>query len=214
MKKKIVFFSIFCLTVCVVIGWIFWQIEFKYSLPTPLPTNFKIVNLGEHVQIQGINPGRSSVLHFFNPECPCSKFNINSFKSLEKKYRNEVAFYVVLQSEDEDEIQKFRNRYEIDLPVILDHNGSISDQCGIYSTPQAVVLDKNSSIYFKGNYNKSRFCTRKETNYVQIALDSMIRDKPLPLFVRNELTLPYGCVLPSDETQTDNTFANLLNAIM
>jgi hypothetical protein len=58
-------------------------------------------------------------------------------------------------------------------------------------------------IYFKGNYNKSRFCTRKETRYVELALDSLIQHKPLPLFVQNELTLPYGCALPSDESMDE-----------
>ena len=211
MHKKIIFFSVFVLSVAGLIGRIFWQHELKYALPTPLPDNFSDVSIGSQVDFgaKDIPTGKSTLLHFFNPDCPCSKFNMKDFESLSKKYSGDINFYIVLQSGDDDAIVDFKERYGLNLPIISDHDGSISDLCGIYSTPQAVILDENSVIYFKGNYNKSRFCTRRETRYVEIALDSLIQNKPLPLFVQNELTLPYGCVLPSDETSEEAGFLNL-----
>ncbi len=208
-NKRIILFSVFVLSAAGFIGWIFWEHEIKYASPTPLPDNFRNVSIGSQIDLSGMHipSGKSTVLHFFNPDCPCSKFNMKDFESLSKKYRAHLNFYIVLQSDDADAAADFKNRYALDLPVITDLDGSISDLCGIYSTPQAVVLDESSVIYFKGNYNKSRFCTRKETRYVEIALDSLVQHKPLPLFVQNELTLPYGCTLPSDET----TEAGLLN---
>lgn len=205
MHKKIIFFTVFALSAISLIGWIFWEHEIKYASPTPLPDNFKDVSVGSQIDLRSINlpGGKSTVLHFFNPDCPCSKFNMKDFESLSKKYSKDINFYVILQSDDEDAEREFKKRYELDLPVLSDRDGMISDLCGIYSTPQAVILDKSSVIYFKGNYNKSRFCSRKETRYVEIALDSLMEDKPLPMFVQNELTLPYGCALPSDETSKE-----------
>jgi hypothetical protein len=210
-NKKVFLFSAFVLSVASLIGWIFWEHEIKYASPTPLPNNFKNVSVGAQIDLVSLNipADKSTVLHFFNPDCPCSKFNMKDFESLSKKYNAQVNFYIVLQSDDENAVNDFNERYELDLPVIRDRNGEISDLCGIYSTPQAVVLNKNSEIYFKGNYNKSRFCTRKETRYVEIALDSLIKNKPLPLFVQNELTLPYGCALPSDESPQELSLSNL-----
>jgi len=205
MHKKIIFFTVFALSAISLIGWIFWEHEIKYASPTPLPDNFKNVSVGSQIDLRSIKlpGGKSTVLHFFNPDCPCSKFNMKDFESLSKKYSKDISFYVILQSDDRDAEREFKKRYELDLPVLSDRDGMISDLCGIYSTPQAVILDKSSVIYFKGNYNKSRFCTRKETRYVEIALDSLMEDKPLPIFVQNELTLPYGCALPSDETSKE-----------
>jgi hypothetical protein len=126
------------------------------------------------------------------------------------RYKNSVQFYVVLQSDDYDAVGRFKKKYELNVPVILDRDGAISDKCGIYATPQAVLLDRNSTIYFKGNYNASRYCTRKETKFVELAIDSLIGNKPLPLFIRNMLTEPYGCTLPSDEgNQKNKTVFNL-----
>jgi peroxiredoxin len=211
MHKKIIFFTVFALSAMSLIGWIFWEHEIKYASPTPVPSNFKDVSIGSRVDISSlkISTEKSTVLHFFNPDCPCSKFNMKDFESLSKKYRDHINFYVILQSDDDNAEREFKTRYELDLPVFTDRDGTISDLCGIYSTPQAVILNENSVIYFKGNYNKSRFCTRKETRYVEIALDSLIQHKPLPMFVQNELTLPYGCALPSDESSKEAGLLNL-----
>ena len=203
MGKKILF-AAFSISALLVIGWIFWKQELKYSMPTPKPASFKEIDLGTTIGLD--LPGATSnekvtVLHFFNPDCPCSRFDMANFESMSRKYASQVNFIVVLQSDEEDAVEDFKDKYDLHLPVVLDQEGKISDQCGIYSTPQAVILDRNSTMYFKGNYNKSRFCTRQETSYAEIALDSLLAGRALPHFVQNELTVPYGCSLPSDETE-------------
>lgn len=189
------------------ICWIFWSQEIKYSLPTPVPVNFVDIKIGTNVDLTSdlkINKGKNTLLHFFNSNCACSRFNMKEFESMAHRFKDSLNFYVVLQSDDEGAVSQFQKKYELDIPVILDKDGIISDKLGIYSTPQAVILDKNSTIYFKGNYNASRYCTRKETKFVEIAIDSLVRNKPLPLFVQNMVSEPYGCTLPSDDDSQQN----------
>jgi hypothetical protein len=204
---RTILFSLFALTAAATIGWIFWEHEIKYASPTVVPDHFNDVPIGSKIDRAPFSASadKITVLHFFNPDCPCSKFNMKDFESLARKYSGQIEFKIILQSDDADAVEEFNDRYALNLPVIKDTDGKLSDMCGIYSTPQAVVLDKNSVMYYKGNYNKSRFCTRKETRYVEIALDSLVKEKPLPVFVRNELTLPYGCSLPSDEDSEKST---------
>jgi peroxiredoxin len=201
MGKKILFTG-FTIVAFIAIGWIFWKQELKYAMPTPRPVSFIDVDLGTTIalNLREVSKEKVTVLHFFNPDCPCSRFDMANFQSMTKRYSAKANFIVVLQAEDNDAIEDFKDKYAVNLPVVLDKNGEISDQCGVYSTPQAVILDKNLTLYFKGNYNKSRFCTRKETSYAEIALDSLLVGRALPHFVQNELTVPYGCSLPSDET--------------
>jgi peroxiredoxin len=195
------------------IGWIFWVQEIQYALPTPVPAHFVDVKIGDAIDLDGdlkVTRGTITLLHFFNAKCPCSRFNMQEFESMAHRYKDSVQFYVVLQSDEDGAVAHFKDKYELDLPVILDKDGVISDKCGIYSTPQAVLLDKKSVVYFKGNYNASRYCTRRETKFVEMAIDSLIRNKPLPLFVQNMLTEPYGCTLPSDDdNQKERTVFNL-----
>jgi peroxiredoxin len=212
-STKAILFAFVSLSVAMMVGWIFWEHEIKYATPTPIPDHFVDVAVGSELDLAAwkINGGKLTLLHFFNPDCPCSKFNMKEFEALTRKYREQVNFVVVLQCESDDELSAFNSKYNLNVPVIADTKGEISDVCGIYATPQAVILNKNSRIYFKGNYNKSRFCTHTQTRFVEIALDSLVADKPLPVFVQNELTLPYGCELPSDNPTQEPSFSNLFN---
>src|SRR3981081_3389719 len=96
MKKSII---IIWLTIIFTgIAFLFWHNEFVYSLPTPIPKNYKTVNPGTIIHIPESLRSKNNkpvFLHFFNPDCPCSKFNITHFKSLVKQYHNEVDFAIV-----------------------------------------------------------------------------------------------------------------------
>lgn len=210
MKGRIIIFSVSALLAAGLMGWIFWEQEAKYVLPTPVPDHFKDVALGQRVDLSSdhILPGRVAMLHFFNPDCPCSRFNMKEFERIAIKYRDQADIYVVLQSSDEDDAETFRAKYDLNLPVLLDKDGAISDRCGIYSTPQSVVLDTASRLYFKGNYNAARYCTRKETSYAEIAMDHLLKGEKLPLWVTTELALPYGCTLPSDDPDASSEIAS------
>ena len=71
---------------------------------------------------------------------------------------------------------------------------SIAVLCGVYSTPQAVLLDTNHKLYYRGNYNKSRYCTDKNSDYARMAIDSLLHHHEP---VNNEYALKaYGCQLP------------------
>jgi hypothetical protein len=53
-------------------------------------------------------------------------------------------------------------------------------------------LLKGQEVYFRGNYNKARFCTQPNSNFVEMAIGSLLADKEVPNF--NELaTTAYGC---------------------
>jgi hypothetical protein len=72
---------------------------------------------------------------------------------------------------------------------------SLATKCGVYSTPQAVILDAQGLLYYRGNYNKTRYCTDPNTSYANIALDSLLNDHQYPHF--NQFALKaYGCTLP------------------
>jgi hypothetical protein len=200
--NKLILFTAIMVSTMAMMSWIFWEQELQYSLPTPVPANFVDVKTGDTVDLRNdlaIKENKPVLLHFFNFDCPCSRFNMKEFERLAHKYKGQTDFFVVIQSEDEDAVERFNSKYELDIPAVRDKGGVISRKCGIYATPQAVLLDKNSAIYFKGNYNKARFCAKKETRFAEIAIDYLLKSEPLPLFMQYAVTEPYGCSLPSDE---------------
>src|SRR5882762_11917032 len=156
---------------------LFWHNEWKYSLPTPVPTGYRNVPPGTKVGLQALQTGaikKPVFLHFFNPDCPCSRFNVPHFKSLVKLYGSQVNFAIVPITDKKITIKEIQDRFGSDIPVLL--NSDLAKTCGVYSTPQAVIIDTNEKLYYRGNYNKSRFCSDKKTEYARIALDALINE--------------------------------------
>lgn len=194
MKKKILLVLWFSLLLTA-ISVLFWQNEFKYSLPTPVPANYHKIAMGSRIDLKCcLADQRPIFIHFFNPNCPCSRFNIPHVKSLIKKYGDRINFkIVVLNKERNFTIKEIQEKFDADIPVYFDKN--IADNCGVFSTPQAVILDTSQKLYYRGNYNKTRYCTNADSNYAQQAIDSLLKHNQSPSFDALALRA-YGCTLP------------------
>lgn len=122
------------------------------------------------------------------------------------KYKSEVNFVAVVQSSDMDPKSRsdFIEKYDLGIPVIYDADGHYANALGIYSTPQAVIIDE-SSIFYKGNYNKARFCTTTSTKFAEIALHALINNEPAPNFPE-VAEIAYGCELPSNGNTSTRLF--------
>ena len=184
------------------IAGIFWRSEWVYALPTPLPANYHPVSMGTKISW----PSRSAalfgrdhkplLLHFFNPDCPCSRFNIPHFRELIKQYGQKVSFAVVLVTDKDYSPDDIRHRFDLpeNIPVIRDSLMAVA--CGVYSTPQAVVVDTSGQLFYRGNYNRSRYCTDEKSSYAKLALENLLHNNLHPTF--DPLALKaYGCKLPT-----------------
>jgi hypothetical protein len=179
------------------IAYIFWYTDWKYSLPTPVPKQYHPVGAGTSIELNGklaVAGDKPVFIHFFNPDCPCSRFNIPFFKALARKYGDRVSFAVVVLNNKEYTATEVQKKFDLDIPVSFD--STIAADCGVYSTPQAVLLDATRHLYFRGNYNKSRYCTDSRSNYAQMAIDSLFGNVSRPLFAAYALKA-YGCILPA-----------------
>jgi thiol-disulfide isomerase/thioredoxin len=174
---------------------LFWRNEWKFNLPTPVPKQYVAVNAGEKInlsQLVSLNNDKPQFLHFFNPSCPCSRFNMPHFKELVKEYGHAVNFAVVVMSDKNWTEKEIQVKYDLSIPVYFD--STIAARCGVYSTPQAVIINNDQQLHYRGNYNKSRYCTDKKTNYAQMALEALLNKHKIELDVF--ATKAYGCQLP------------------
>ncbi len=158
---------------------LFWSQEAKYLLPTPVPSNYKTVATGTKIDVSLLPKANAYFLHFYNPDCPCSRFNSRHVKSLIRAYGDSVKMLVVVPSARD--LAKARQEFD-QLEMIVDEDGAIALNCGVYSTPQAVIIDQNSLLYYRGNYNKSRYCTSRASNFAELSLIALLNDQPSPSF--------------------------------
>jgi hypothetical protein len=180
-----------------IVGGLFWYNEYIYSLPTPVPDAYRFVNTNETIDIARslhLDSSKPIALHFFNPDCPCSRFNLSHFRDLVKKYGDDVNFVAVpmimlgQEYSDEDIVEKLG----VKIPVW--RKPGVAEACGVYSTPQSVVLNSNFKLYYRGNYNKSRYCTDKRSNYAEMAITSLVNNTSRPQFDAMALKA-YGCTI-------------------
>jgi hypothetical protein len=182
------------------IACIFWYQEIQYLMPTPVPAGYKVIHPEEFIRFDTAlirqQHKKPKLLHFFNPDCPCSRFNLKHFQALNREYQRKVDFYVVVDSEAK--IERAKGLISNDVTIVVDDNKRLANACGVYSTPQAAIIQSSNRLYFRGNYNKSRYCTNKESNFVQMALDSLVARKKAPTFIELATT-SYGCGIPTTE---------------
>jgi hypothetical protein len=181
-----------------------WEQDWKWGLPTPRPAQFKQPPIGarlalpEVVTTRWAAAGRPLFLHFFNPDCPCSRFNQDHVRDLIRAHRGRVAIIAVIEPEGAQVSPRAVERAERDLgvPVVLDADGSLAKRVGVYSSPQAVIVKPDGALYYRGNYNLARYCTDERTEFARIALEHVLAGAPTydaPVQAR----VAYGCPLPS-----------------
>jgi hypothetical protein len=105
---------------------------------------------------------------------------------------------VVLQAKDTLEaIRRYRD-WELPMAYVTDPGGTLAEQCGVYASPQAVLLAPGATLYYRGNYNTGRYCVNRETQFARRAVEALLAGQPTPLFPRVAETA-YGCLLPTLE---------------
>ncbi|EMR01013.1 DUF6436 domain-containing protein [Cesiribacter andamanensis] len=182
------------------VGYLFWQQEVKYVLPTPVPLHYAPAVIGDSLALSGLLPKgdtKGLLLHFFNPDCPCSRFNVKHFNYLGKTYGQQVQFAVVIP--EFADYKKARELIEAPIPVYVDSGDAIATACGVYATPQAVVLTAEGTLFYRGNYNRARYCTQKNSNYAEIALQHLLAGREAPQFGMLA-SQSYGCQFFEENT--------------
>ncbi len=194
--KKILVYVWLAILLCGV-ALILWYNQYVYSLPTPVPAHYHPVKNGAVIRLDEVlnfNNGKPVLLHFFNPDCPCSRFNVQHLKTLIGRYNGTVNFAVVLMTDKYYTPQQVKDRFNLQVPVVV--NPALAYACGVYSTPQAAILKADHQLYYRGNYNSSRYCTNPRTEYARLALDGLLQHKP-KVFFGAYATTAYGCSLPN-----------------
>lgn len=184
--------------------YLFWSQELKYVLPTPVPANYRSRDVREKIDLQSLPMAKKNTsvyLHFFNPDCPCSRFNLKHFNSLVNQFGSQVQIFAVIPAYA-DAVRAREMINNEDVILIQDKSDALAIACGVYSTPQAVVIDSSQKLFYRGNYNKSRYCTVKESNYAEIALNALVTGQEPPPSIALATT-SYGCELPDKENSTN-----------
>lgn len=194
--------------VCGVIAWVFWRQDLQYARATPRPAGWHRPAVGAAVELppaverlRASHPGRPILLHFFNPSCPCSRFNVDHVRTLASRFAADVTVVAVLAEGEPATMRAAYQTLQLDVPAYVDADCRLADALGVYATPQAAILDAAGRLYFVGNYNRSRFCRERDTEFARIALEAAVAGARPPA-VGPAAAVAYGCPLPARPSST------------
>ncbi len=194
--------ALWLLALVTAVGSLFWYQDWVYQRPTPVPDMYSPVQTGSVIDVPplvAVQPDKPVFFHFFNPDCPCSRFNRPHFQALVKQFGGQVNFAVVVMSTRTYSAEQIQQKLGLAIPILTD--SSLASSCGVYATPQAVLLDARHRLYYRGNYNRSRYCTDEQTSYAKQALTGLLTRSGR---VTDERALTaYGCSLPFCKIDND-----------
>lgn len=191
-----------------VIGWAFWQQDLRYGRATPRPAGWHRPVVGAAValpaaveRLRASRPGRPILMHFFNPSCPCSRFNVDHVRALTARFAPDVTVVAVLAEGEPATMRAAYQALQLNVPAYVDADRRLADALGVYATPQAAILDRDGRLYFVGNYNRSRYCRERDTEFARIALEAVVAGVRPPA-AGPAADVAYGCPLPARASST------------
>jgi peroxiredoxin len=149
--------------------------------------------------------GKTVVLQWFNPECP---FVVGAYRegvvkaTLEaaKKTGNVVFLAVDSSANRTEEVVKnrapgFLEKYGVEHPVLVDHDGTVGKAYDARTTPQVFVIDGKGIVRYIGAPTDDPSCRRAGmTNHVITAFQQGAEGKA----VTPDTTRPWGCSVKYD----------------
>ena len=129
-----------------------------HTLMTALPTTEKQI----------------SVVHFWNPDCYCNRFNLVHLKQIMDQYKNKnIHFYVavsrpVVSNKLRDELKASFG----DIQLLLLGKSGLKSM--IPSTPSAAVLRPGEGITYFGPYSEGAMCSSQNGSFVETVLDASL----------------------------------------
>lgn len=177
----------------------FWEADARYSLPTARPANYAPPMPGDLIKLPHAIPARDAnrplALVFLNPDCPCSRFTTPHVAELIARFAGVVSFVLVAEAADEPSKHSTFHSIGLNAETICDADRAIARSCGVYSTPQFVLIDSRGALFFRGNFNLSRYCSEERAQFARIAIESLCAGTRLPDFPP-AATTAYGCEVP------------------
>jgi peroxiredoxin len=161
------------------------EIGSKISSFEPLPTVFA----SQSISLSG----KAVVFVFWSFKCPVSLAYSDRMNELQEKYRDKgIAVFGVASAANEtgEEIRANIDNLKLQVPVLLDKEGSLAAMLGATHTPSVFVFDEGKTLRYKGALdNNKKNGESKRVAYVEDAINAILAGHPVPV----PETKPFGC---------------------
>ncbi len=129
---------------------------------------------------------KAIVLVFTNTTCPVAQRYLPTLQALEREYRGKEVQFVAVNAAEEDSLIAMATqavKHDIEFPFVKDFDGSCARALGVKRTPEAVVLDGEKVLRYRGRIDDQFRLggVRKEptTRELKDAIDAILAGKKI-----------------------------------
>lgn len=94
-------------------------------------------------------PGKVTVLNFWATWCPPCRAEMPELDTFAGKYGSIINFYAVNIQESQETVAGFMKQNNLQIPVLLDKDGSVARTFRVSAIPTTVIADKQGVIRFR-----------------------------------------------------------------
>lgn len=141
----------------------------------------------------------TTVYIFLSETCPICQSYTLTLKELYKKYSDKhVKFVGVFPNyyADSDEIQKFKEKYSIPFPLIIDGGAELTKRFGATITPEVFVENSDQQLLYSGRIDDSFYAIGKRRKVITAtelvdALNAIVNNETIKV----NKTQAVGCII-------------------
>lgn len=131
-----------------------------------------------------------TVLHFWDPDCPCSRFNQSHVRQLAEHYRAAGVRFLVLDRRTAAPLdpQRLEASFGPDVAAFAGRE-LVAGELAIPASPAAAVFDGTGRLAYFGPYSEGAACLAGNGDFVERTLDKLLAgERP-----REMNTTAFGC---------------------
>ena len=110
--------------------------------------NFALKDLnGNEVHLEGYR-GKVVFLNFWTTWCPACLVEMPSMEKLYREFKNkDFVILAVDMQEDSETVRKFKAKFKLSFPILLDTDGIVSSYYGVNAIPVTYFIDRAGYLY-------------------------------------------------------------------
>jgi hypothetical protein len=153
---------------------------------------------GHTWQSADLRQNKASVFFFVSTECPIANLYTPRMVEIAKTYASKGVGFFLVDANREDTpaaLRKYAAERGVVFPLVKDETLALADGLIADHTPEAVVLDGQGVVRYRGRIDDNRDRARIIRHDLQEALEAMLAGKP----VLRPRTLAVGCTIFRDQ---------------
>jgi thiol-disulfide isomerase/thioredoxin len=110
--------------------------------------NFALMDLsGNEAQLKDYR-GKVVFLNFWTTWCPACRVEMPSMEKLYREFKNKgFIILAVDMQEDSETVRKFKAKYKLSFPILLDTEGAVASYYAVNAIPVTYLIDRAGYLY-------------------------------------------------------------------